>query len=273
MTTEDIVRAVVDVYPGGAAGFWRAWAAGRLDPRVCEYVRRHAAHAGLGDDLARADAAAEQARGGAGVPPRQRQLAAEAVAVATPSPGRITAQAGGPAYEVAELRERVRAALFDLLTGDLDLRPPPGESEADAGTRLVRHLFHELAPDDDPAPLPSFQDLLDWVDDLRFRADHPDPSAADVWARAFAACYLRRRADDPDEYRYQPSFRLFVRGRLKRCCVRDGWEPRAAADGGRFGTLDEAFAALTRERIAATVERVEWRALAEWLAADPAGDA
>jgi len=243
-----------------------------LDARVYEYVRRHAAAAGLADALARAEAALQRTRARPVVDRHQRQLAGEAVAIATPSPGHITAQAGGPAYEVADLREKVRAALFDLLGVDLDLLPPVGDSEAGAGTRLVRHLFHELAPED-ATPLPSFQDLLAWVDDLRFRANDPDLTPAEQWLRDFAGCYLRRRRDDPDEYQYQPSFRLFVRSRLKRFCESEGWEPRPVADGGRFGSLGEAFASLTRERIAVALERVEWSVLSEWLVADAAGDA
>lgn len=275
LDTDVLARRVFASHPGGEDGFWAAWAAGRVGSEVRGWTGRHAAELGVEAEIALAEVGRirHAARAEALKSPDdrwERRLALEALVLATPGPGRITELASGLPFEVAQLRERIRAALFDLLADDLDIDLATVGSEAEVGTRLIRALFHDLTPEEDDPPV-SFAEIRDWLARFRHRAADPAPlDPVEAAVARLAGPYLERRPDAPERYRYEPSFRLFVRSRLKAFCRAEGWQPRPATTGGRFHSLDAAFAALSRQRIGAALRTVGWSVIDQWLEVDAA---
>ncbi len=266
----EIAATVFETYPGGEAAFWRDWALGRLPPELMDWFRRHAANVLIEDEVREADAAlaqrADRRRPFDSPEGRRRErMVLEALAFAVEVPGPITELATGGALEAEELRRRFAEALFHVLEHDLDIARESwaGESEAAVGTEVLRVVFSTLVPGAADAP-PSFVEIARELKALRERsrdAGPADPTEAAL--RDLAGPLLLRSSEGG--YRLEPSFRNYLRARLREACLRQGWQPRP---GGKFKNLDAAFDALTRHRVLQVFQKVRWVKLDPWLAVD-----
>jgi hypothetical protein len=149
----------------------------------------------------------------------------------------------------AEVYQRIAGSLFQLLAA-VDI-PFPARDEAGEATRLLQFLVGREA-------LAHFRELSCWLHDTRARmaqASHP----TFYTARDRLLLWLAPEVfvTDGSRPRFELSFRVYLRNRLKEYCRRKGWRP-AARD------LDTAFRALDRERIGDIVRQaVEEAARAE----------
>jgi hypothetical protein len=148
----------------------------------------------------------------------------------------LAADRSGP----RELYRRVSQSLFQLLE-EVEIGLPPGGGDVLEAARLLYHLVG-------PEPVEHFRQLHRWLQDMRRRAANPNP---DTLARLFQWLTPELFATDKGEPRYQLSYRLFLRGRLKDYCRQHGWKPQ----GPRFHDLDSAFNHLQRERIGEIVRQ------------------
>jgi hypothetical protein len=149
----------------------------------------------------------------------------------------------------AEVYRRIAGSLFQLLAA-VDI-PLPARDESGEATRLLQFLVGREA-------LAHFRDLSSWLHDTRARmsqASHPTFYTARDRMLLWLAPELF--VTDGSRPRFELSFRLYLRNRLREYCRRKGWRP-AARD------LDTVFRALDRERIGNIVrEAVEEAARAE----------
>lgn len=152
------------------------------------------------------------------------------------TPQKVTKKKRRPAAD-AEVYRRVGDGLFQLLE-EVEIPLPPRD-EAGEATRLLQHLVGQEA-------IAHFRELTCWLYDARARMDLAgDPSfyvARDrllLWLAP--ECFLTdgRRAC------FEPSFRLYLRARLKDYCRRKGLRPA----GAKWRDLETAFRALDRQRI------------------------
>ncbi len=152
----------------------------------------------------------------------------------------------------AEVYRRIAGSLFKLLAA-VDI-PLPARDESGEATRLLQHLVGRQA-------LAHFRDLTCWLHDTRARMDlASDPSFYTARDRLLLwlapECFLT----DGERARFELSFRLYLRARLKDYCRRQGWHPAGPA----ARDLETAFRALDRQRIGDIVrEAVEEAARAE----------
>jgi hypothetical protein len=168
-----------------------------------------------------------------------------------PPPGEAARTKRRPAGD-PEVYQRVSRSLFQLLN-EIEI-PLPARDEAGEATRLLRHLVGREA-------LAHFRELTCWLHAARGHLDLAgDPSfyaARDrllLWLAP--ECFLT----DGRQPRFELSFRLYLRARLKDYCRRKGWAPA----GPRYHDLETAFRALDRQRIGDIVrEAVEEAARVE----------
>jgi hypothetical protein len=149
----------------------------------------------------------------------------------------------------AGVYRRIAASLFQLLAA-VEI-PLPARDESGEATRLLQHLVGRAA-------LAHFRDLSSWLHESRARtalAGHPTFHTAHDRLLAWLApeCF----ATEGQQPRFDLSFRLYLRARLRDYCRRKGWRPPSR-------DLESAFRTLDRERIGDIVrETVEEAARAE----------
>jgi hypothetical protein len=128
-------------------------------------------------------------------------------------------------------RERLRECLF-LLLEEVNIRLP-ADGEAREATALVRVLVG-------PESVRSFKEISTWLHGLRERLGNLPRRD-----RLLAALVPELTEKTGNDWRYQLSFRLFLRERFRRHAEERGWQP----GGPQFHDLDSAFDALSRQRI------------------------
>jgi hypothetical protein len=168
-----------------------------------------------------------------------------------PPPGkaaRVKRRPGGD----AEVYRRVGRGLFGLLN-EVEI-PLPARDEAGEATRLLQHLVGREA-------LAHFRELTCWLQTTRARMDlASDPSFYAARDRLLLWLAPECFVTDGKQARFELSFRLYLRARLKDYCRRRNWRPA----GPRYRDLETAFRALDRQRIGDVVrEAVEEAARAE----------
>jgi hypothetical protein len=272
----EIAERIFASYPGGEPDFWRDWGRGRLAPQTMEWFRRHAADVVVELEVRRADAQLAEHVGGDRPPEtpkarNQRRIILEALALAVEVRGRITLEMCEPPKR-SELRRRFAEALFLLLERDLDIDPANWSAglEAAVGTEILRVIFPELIPNDgDRGPSPGFVEIIEELDAFRQRADQGEEVAPGEQALRELAWPLLIRETNPTRFRFEPSFRNYLRARLFEVCRERGWQPRPRPGG--FVDLDAAFETLTRPRVAEVFREVSYPNLERWLAVDRVG--
>jgi hypothetical protein len=254
MTLAKSVRAVCEATfrdHGGELRFYLCWVLGEVDRLVRSWFRRQArnwpelrhdvesldrpeARLELRLALEVTDCLVPVHGGPAGLPPEEESLTS--LAMQDPDEG---ATAHPPPGGQPEIHRRLHQSLFQLLEV-VEITLPAGQEVPEAGL-LLQHLAG-------PEAVAEFGRMGRWLQDVRRRAETPQPPALDRLLLWMSADLCRRSQDG---YEYRLSFRLYLRARLKAYCRQRGWAPA----GGAFRDLDTAFANLSRERIGAVVRQ------------------
>jgi hypothetical protein len=251
MTPAKSVRAVCEATfrdHGGELRFFLCWILGEVDRLVRNWFRRQArTWPELRRDvesLDRPEARLELRLAlevtdclvpdSAGPLPEEDSLTTlamqESGEIATPHPP----PAGQP-----EIRRRLHQSLFQLLKV-VEITLPAGQEVHEAGL-LLQHLAG-------PEAVAEFGRMARWLEEVRRRAESPQPPALDRLLLWMSADLFRRGEGG---YEYRLSFRLYLRARLKAYCRERGWAP----SGGASRDLGAAFANLGRERIGVVVQQ------------------
>ena len=145
-----------------------------------------------------------------------------------------------------EVYRRIGRSLFRLLA-EVEI-PLPARDEAGEATRLLQHLVGRDA-------ITHFRELTSWLYETRARLDLAgDPSLYPALDRLLLWLAPECFVTDGQRPRFEMSFRLYLRSRLKDYCRRKNWKP----GGSRFRDLHTAFCSLDRQRIGEIVrEAVE----------------
>jgi len=151
-----------------------------------------------------------------------------------------------------EVYRRVGRSLFRLLA-EVEI-PLPARDEAGEATRLLQHLVGREA-------ITHFRELTCWLYETRARLDlASDPSFYPALDRLLLWLAPECFVTDGQRPRFELSFRLYLRTRLKDYCRGKNWQP----GGTRYRDLETAFRALDRQRIGDIVrEAVEEAARAD----------
>jgi hypothetical protein len=228
------LAAVVNDH-GGEERFWSQYLNGELSPAVQAWVRTQAeTDAGARAWLAAVDGPNAQQVFGRALEAVNYLVDVEAEPAERPAGDDeltklvqdSTSEVGLPAY-----RERVRECLFQLLD-ELEIRLP-ADSQARDATALVEVLVGT-------EPVRLFKETSDWLRGLRQRR-----SSLSRRDRVLVTLIPELLEKKHEHWRYQLSFRLFLRERFRHYAEQCGWQPV----GPQFHDLDSAFDALTRQRI------------------------
>jgi hypothetical protein len=254
------VRSVIETQ-GGEVAFWMAWINGDLDAEFMNWFRDQVG----GDPGLEADLRSiEQQAGGRFSTQTARAIARAALEASTyltevtvrrapgvplPRPGEEMTEvalrepvqvSGRQAPERHRVRQMVKPSLFQLLE-EVEIHVPDHQAQS-----VGRELLAELVGAE---RVQYFRQLNEQLQTWRAQA-----------AVEATALYRVLRQLVPELFstegncpRYQLSFRLFLKERLKRYCRRQGWAPA----GPRFYDLMSAFDALSREGIGVVVRRAE----------------
>ncbi len=151
-----------------------------------------------------------------------------------------------------EVYRRVGRSLFRLLA-EVEI-PLPARDEAGEATRLLQHLVGREA-------ITHFRELTCWLQETRARLDLAgDPSFSPALDRLLLWLAPECFVSDSQRPRFELSFRLYLRVRLKDYCRRKTWQP----GGPRYRDLESSFRNLGRQRIGDIVrEAVEEAARAD----------